>query len=759
MDTICPKNIQYNANVAQIEEEIGRFLSGKEAAQLAVYMKEMGQMSPCLYCYVDSKRRELKTYFTNFLQYRRDIFKAADKAGKADFDELKSKMYGYDAKKDQLTSGATKKLNQFIAEWEADKAAGRKHASLSQRVLRKAKEGTREKAVHEDALRYAKSVTGANVEEGYSEYGGQYWDHSKKKLDLAEAMGGLRGFSLSDFKVDHAIDLIQMMMDWSAMGRKAHFYTKQPEFAQIFGGIGIKINMSTAMNADGTMDTTWGADWNVVKKLRKKYPDVGGMFMATSIDQIKWAMEQDWIGLIIPFHRSGMPSKLFKSMGWTDFESQQNERPYNKAQLAEAGVEKRTFEAVHKVQQYTYTAEDGTVVPGHGNDKATYLKLLKKYHLNPKFYKLKFADGSLVIDHPGYMKLVTEFARSDTPHNAVDSSKIDFDAFNEIFNGWVRQEGYKRESKPDPGTVKSFIDFYAGQDRDYGEFPEEVAALKELTEKPTSHQLIARPKKSAPESSVTDQTVAEVTAASKVDTTAPTYPASATHARMEEIRERTGIGQVWTHEKVSDIDNQNAAIRLGLNKIEKMVQVAGEIFAQPDVLVHSNIRPAVLVAGFRLAIAEFELEHAALQEMIDNATNQSDIRLLGAEINRLEEDMDLVMLANEFYGSEQGLAFRQRAVGMGKDYSLKGILRRAKGIVGEDVTGATKKVFEQIHAKLEKANLRIKKLETSLKERKAVRALKTGAKKAARMQPKTRKASIAELAAKVNEMIEKGCIN
>jgi hypothetical protein len=500
MDTICPKNIQFNANVAQIEEQLGRFLSGKEAAQLAMYMKAMKQMSPCLYCYVETKRRELKTAYANHLKYKRDVFKKADKDGKADFDTLKKLMYGYDAKKDTMTNGATTQLNKWIAEWNADAEAGRKHAPLSQRKIRESlKKGTNQ--THEDAMAYAKSATSANVERGYGEYGGQWFDHKATLIEVAEAMGGLRGFSLSDFKIDHTIDMMQMIMDLTVLKKKLHFYTKQPEFAEIFGGTGIKINLSCAVNADGSPDLTWGIDWKKAKALREKYPDVGVMFMVTDVDQLKWAMEQDWIGLIIPFHRSGMPSKMIKAMGWTDFESQQNERPWVKKQLEAAGKTKRDHPDVKHIQQYDYTTKGGTLVPGHGGDLKKYLALCDQFQLNPKFYKNEFADGTKVIDHPGYMKLVTEFARSDTKHNPVNSEGIDFDAFEKIFKGWAQQEGYEREKKFDPGTVKSFMDFYAGKNREFSEFPPEagiVGGAKEVVKKPeiveTSHRLWAVPK-------------------------------------------------------------------------------------------------------------------------------------------------------------------------------------------------------------------------------------------------------------------------
>jgi hypothetical protein len=740
------------------------------------------------------------------------------------------------------------------------------------------------------------------------------------------------------------------------------------------------------------------------------------MFMVTDVDQLKWAMEQDWIGLIIPFHRSGMPSKMIKAMGWTDFESQQNERPWVKKQLEAAGKTKRDHPDVKYIQQYDYTTKGGTLVPGHGGDLKKYLALCDQFQLNPKFYKNEFADGTKVIDHPGYMKLVTEFARSDTKHNPVNSEGIDFDAFEKIFKGWAQQEGYEREKKFDPGTVKSFMDFYAGKNREFSEFPPEagiVGGAKEVVKKPeivekttfklapkpdspafkkwfgkghavnkdgspkllahatpndfkafrtarsdigihvgtpgqaedrflykeaakffkdkkptswatmpvyvniknplrtddagwwdwhnvpyalektgefskdeigiledfeqmayeyerefqdadgdindnlydsegylalqesfrdevqslikkhgydgivykntgeiagaqklrkaagekgiskeekarrkvvlesheadaaedsyiafsstqikstlnkgtfdpadprVSHRLVPR-NLVAPESSVSVETNKEVNAAATVDTTDPDYPTAANRDRTEELRKKIGIGQPYTHERKSDEDAMTEAKNLNLDDPKVVVEVAGEIFAQPDVRKFSHISPDVLIVGFNVTIAKMKEDHRILSEMIDKTEDPAEIAAISAELNRLEEDFDLVILAKDVYSTQTARALRQLGVGLAEDYTLIGVLRRAKAAAGKAVPVIKEKLFKQLDKRLQEANATIKRLQDKIASQKSVRVLKTGVKKASKMQPSARKAKVAELAAKLNDMVAKGCKN
>ena len=49
-------------------------------------------------------------------------------------------------------------------------------------------------------------------------------------------------------------------------------------------------------------DYKQGASWERAKALREKHPNVGIVMVATSDNILEWALQQDWVDVVIPYH-------------------------------------------------------------------------------------------------------------------------------------------------------------------------------------------------------------------------------------------------------------------------------------------------------------------------------------------------------------------------------------------------------------------------------------------------------------------------
>ena len=131
-----------------------------------------------------------------------------------------------------------------------------------------------------------------------------------------------------------------------------------------------------------------GADWKGAQDLRNRYENVGITFVATNDSQIEWALGQDWIDVVIPYHLVRTGQAVAKHFGYTNYTAESGDT--KGANWRKGG--KKTI----------YPAE-------HNNDKQTYLNALKEADLEPRFARW--------VDNPNYMKLVNETRRAakDTP--------------------------------------------------------------------------------------------------------------------------------------------------------------------------------------------------------------------------------------------------------------------------------------------------------------------------------------------------------
>lgn len=368
---------------------------------------------------------------------------------------------------------AVRAIEEIVVEWKWNTIEGVAHDDFTRMDEDDLWANENALEVWRDMTLYAKSASGAKNVNRYVPYTDELKNVDQATRDYINGMGGLRMHSTNDFRIDYVFDYFQFLADMAAAKMFGHTYTKSPEFVRIFGNSGYKINMSIAAYQDenGVIrpNVDEGFDWNEAKELRRLFPNAGTMLMATSDEQLQMALDSDWIDMCIPFHHSGLPKAVWYNMRlWTDYTTVQNERFFNNderiAMLAEAGVElpkKISTENVEEIfnEHFGIKVEYGTdgkrvkphflpgptivkgvKIPGHNNDHQEYLRLCKMYGVKPRFEGIKVKDntpegGGRIVDiteHPRYMILVKETARTDTPQAAI---QFNFDQPSEALGG------------------------------------------------------------------------------------------------------------------------------------------------------------------------------------------------------------------------------------------------------------------------------------------------------------------------------------
>ena len=192
--------------------------------------------------------------------------------------------------------------------------------------------------------KYAKSASSAKLVADYVPYDHQLDNISEEDKRYINSMGGLRKHSTNDFRLDYVQDYFLLFADMQRGGWFGHTYTKSADYVRIFGRTGDKINMSiaatTRRQADGSVviveNNQEGFVWKTAQELRKNYPNAGVMMMVTDAAQFEWALQQDWIDMIIPYHASGLEKITMARRGWENYQSVQNETWLTEKELVAA---------------------------------------------------------------------------------------------------------------------------------------------------------------------------------------------------------------------------------------------------------------------------------------------------------------------------------------------------------------------------------------------------------------------------------------
>jgi hypothetical protein len=200
-------------------------------------------------------------------------------------------------------------------------------------------------------------------------YSGDILDVRQSKFDKAAEIGGARLFSFSDFDLTKTFDIMQIMWDCAARKAKVQSYSKEIPYILMFGKSGVKINMSMlpeARPSEGLVQEYKEAKGSARKYVLEKImenagldmegghivgiqlsdshsvskefaesiyhnPDYnancGAIMVGISVNHALYAMGQDYIRQVIPFHLSGMPISARRATDcqyYRDFTSEQN---------------------------------------------------------------------------------------------------------------------------------------------------------------------------------------------------------------------------------------------------------------------------------------------------------------------------------------------------------------------------------------------------------------------------------------------------
>lgn len=421
--TICLRTLAYLEFVDDVKEKLGRPLTAEESFLASQMLYDIAVDPQCLYCYVSLDRKAYDESLLSYLNQRDSVFAMYDaiegKKTKKAIEEVYQTFLGGRKGTKQMRNrfnmwiNAKKKDAQLITAQDL-----RNRASIE--AIEQGEDANL-KAQIKDAQKYAQSASWAKKVEDYRAYTGELLKMSDKLYSRLNNAYGLRFYSFSEYSPAFIVENMQMFRDAALKGLRGLAYTKEIEFAKIFAPTGANINISIfgRRNAEGDMvaDTRQGANWDEARALRDQHDGVGIVFVATNDADVEWAMAQDFIDVVIPFHIVRTGSNIADFYEWTNYKNEQEDKGGK------------------------------SILPNeHNNDKETFLRLAEERGLTPRFSKW--------VDNPNYMKLVNETRRAskDTPYLQpifnLEEAKASFKAFVDkggYFGGWynVDEQGYQ----------------------------------------------------------------------------------------------------------------------------------------------------------------------------------------------------------------------------------------------------------------------------------------------------------------------------
>ena len=392
--TICPRSLASEAFVDAVSEYLGRPLTVDEQIYISQDLQGRSLTPECTYCYVATDRKAYRAFLGDYISQRDSVLQKVNEStdvsrngdlykeflsGRKDtkpmYDRFKMWVDAYKNGKPMIEASHLANINKLMGDIKSEFGA-----ELKPQIV--------------DAMKYAQSASWAKKRVNYVAYNGHILNWKQDRINKLNSHYGLRMYSFSDFHPAFVLENMQMITDASVKGLKMLGYTKDIDFVEIFAPSGMNINVSTfGFESSGNVyeNNLIGAEWEKAKELREKYPNVGVTFVATNDNLVNWALEQDWIDVVIPYHLVRTGTEVAKAFGYTNYTSESSDT-------------KDTGWAKGKDKKYIAPTE-------HNNDKTTYLEALSKNHLKPRFERF--------INNPNYMKLVNECRQSASESKPV----------------------------------------------------------------------------------------------------------------------------------------------------------------------------------------------------------------------------------------------------------------------------------------------------------------------------------------------------
>ena len=438
--TICVRTLAYNSFVDMVAEKIGRPLSKMESFLVSQKLYDIATDPQCLYCYVSLDRKSYNDALLTYIDQRDEAIRAYKSAGMPNVKrDSRSGLYADFLRGRKDTNNMWNRYSSFL-----------KYAKEGTKILTKEDIATeskraglaRDKGTFGEQMRemlaYAQNASWAKKQQAYVAYFDEILRMSPRVVNNLNKHYGLRFYSFSDYTPAFIVENMQQITDASIRGLKGLSYTKDTDYAKIFASTGMNINISVFAKkmADGTfaIDAKQSANIDEAISLRKQYPNVGIVVVATDVEGVKWALDQEWSDVVIPFHTVRTGADVAEFYNWSIFNEEQND-VVSDQNLWDAYVNSvaHTDSQKKKVSKMVYPSE-------HQNNQARYLEICEERGLTPRFSKF--------LDNVNYMKLVNETRQSESqtvplkPIFNIEEAKKSFQKFinkGGYYGGWYHE--------------------------------------------------------------------------------------------------------------------------------------------------------------------------------------------------------------------------------------------------------------------------------------------------------------------------------
>lgn len=430
--TICVRTLAYNEFVDKVQEQIGRPLTQMESFLVSQKLYDIATEPQCLYCYVSLDRKSYNEMLLRYMQDRDTVIEKYNKSDKmpATVDALYQEFLN--GRKD------TKNMKDRFAKWIGYADDGVQMLSLAdiatedrQRTIQA--DGGMLAEQLKDARAYAQSASWSKIQKDYVAYRDEILKLGDRVVKNLNEHYGMRWYSFSDYSAAFIVENMQQITDASLRGLKGLSYTKDTDYAEIFAPTGMNINISVFVKKDANgnyyIDERQSANIEKAMELRDRYPNVGIVATVTDDDALRWAGEQEWTDVIIPFHIVRTGTDVAEYYKWLNYTAESADS-VSDGNLWDAYVDSlhpKNDAARKKVSKNIYPSE-------HQNNRDTYLNLCQSRGLTPRFARFAGEDW--------YMKLVNE-TRLSAGETSPLKPIFNEQAAKDSFAKFVEKGGYE----------------------------------------------------------------------------------------------------------------------------------------------------------------------------------------------------------------------------------------------------------------------------------------------------------------------------
>ena len=321
ISTICDKRKNFTAiyeDIVAREEEMGvppgkRFFDNIDNYfVLHDMLAEKGLTAACKQCYVESMRKNLAPMADSFIELLQE---------KDENNKKNRSLYDWKGKLKENNSNLRKKvladIDENHYEITADKLTVKMLTTADGLATLKIEAPLIYEAFNSYYGQSKPKMPKKAVPFRFGELSAMLRNHdgtiNKRLVDRINSTGGFRLQSYSDFQIENTADVLQVIFEAGTLGLKGHAYTKVPAFLDVTKGTNLKRNISVFMYR---YNNEWHIDkkdsfpgklnqiYDIVKE--DKSGNTGIIAVSQNADMSAWAMANEKIAYIIPFHKSGI---------------------------------------------------------------------------------------------------------------------------------------------------------------------------------------------------------------------------------------------------------------------------------------------------------------------------------------------------------------------------------------------------------------------------------------------------------------------